>query len=115
MSKTFRPWDVDQGWVLPLSVRDFVPAGHLAHFVRDTVREGLDLAAIIGVYGAEQGQPPYHPGMLVALLVYGYSSGLYSSRQRARGCEERMDMMAVVAWSEAICIARPPATQAATQ
>ena len=73
MSKTFRPWDVDQTWLLPATVREFVPPGHLAHFVRDTVREVLDLSAIIGVYKGEQGQPPYHPGMLVALLLYGYS------------------------------------------
>jgi transposase len=95
MSKTFRPWDVDQSWLLPSSVHDFVPAGHLAHFVRDTVREGLDLSAIMGVYKGEQGQPPYHPGMLVALLLYGYSRGVYSSRQLARACEERVDVMAV--------------------
>jgi len=95
MSKTFRAWDVDQAWLLPPSVHEFVPAGHLAHFVRDTVREALDLSAIIGVYKAEQGQPPYHPGMLVALLLYGYSRGIYSSRQLARACEERVDVMAV--------------------
>jgi transposase len=95
MSKSFRVWDVDQAWLLPPSVHQFVPAGHVAHFVRDTVREALDLSAIIGVYKAEQGQPPYHPGMLVALLLYGYSRGLYSSRQLARACEERVDMMAV--------------------
>jgi transposase len=95
MSKTFRAWDVDQAWLLPPSVHQFVPAGHLAHFVRDTVREALDLSAIIGVYKAEQGQPPYHPGMLVALLLYGYSRGIYSSRQLARACEERVDVMAV--------------------
>jgi transposase len=95
MSKSFRAWDVDQEWLLPLSVREFVPAGHLAHFARDTVREGLDLSAIVGVYKGEQGQPPYHPGMLVALLLYGYSRGIYSSRQLARACEERVDMMAV--------------------
>ena len=88
-------WDVDQGWLLPASIHDFVPAGHLAHFVRDTVREGLDLSAIIAVYTAEQGQPPYHPGMLVALLLDGYSRGIYSSRQLARACEERVDVMAV--------------------
>ena len=46
MSKTFRPWDVDQGWLLPPSIHEFVPAGHLAHFVRDTVREGPDPTAI---------------------------------------------------------------------
>ncbi|MFM7777227.1 MAG: transposase, partial [Alphaproteobacteria bacterium] len=95
MSKTFRAWDVDQGWLLPASLHQFVPPGHLAHFVRDSVREALDLSAITGVYTSEQGQPPYHPGMLVALLLYGYSRGIYSSRQLARACEERVDMMAV--------------------
>lgn len=49
MSKTFRSWDVDQSWLLPPSVYEFVPQGHLAHFVRDSVREGLDLSAIFGV------------------------------------------------------------------
>jgi transposase len=95
MSKTFRAWDVDQAWLLPPSLHEFVPPGHLAHFVRDTVREGLDLSAITGLYKAEQGQPPYHPGMLVALLLYGYSRGIYSSRQLARACDERVDVMAV--------------------
>ncbi|MCS6932930.1 MAG: IS1182 family transposase [Acetobacteraceae bacterium] len=95
MSKTFRAWDVDQAWVLPPSLQDFVPAGHLAHFVRDTVREGLDLSAILGRYTEDRSQPPYHPAMLVALLLYGYSRGLYSSRQLARACEERLDVMAV--------------------
>ncbi len=95
MSKSFRSWDVDQSWLLPPSVDQFVPPGHLAHFVRDTVREALDLSAIVGVYRSAQGQPPYHPGMLVALLLYGYSRGIYSSRQLARACEERVDVMAV--------------------
>ena len=95
MSKTFRSWDVDQGWLLPASVHDFVPAGHLAHFVRDTVREGLDLSDILGAYEVDRGQPPYHPGMMVALLLYGYSRGVYSSRRLAQACEERVDFMAV--------------------
>src|ERR671917_1216102 len=94
MAKTFRSWDVDQGWLLPPSVHEFVPPGHLAHFVRDTVREALDLSAILGTYTEERGFPPYHPGMMVALLLYGYSRGLYSSRQLARACEERVDVMA---------------------
>jgi len=55
MSKTFRSWDVDQAWLLPPSVHEFVPAGHLAHFVRDTVREGLDLSAILDSYDVERG------------------------------------------------------------
>lgn len=95
MAKTFRPWDVDQGWLLPPSLHDFVPAGHLAHVIRDTVREGLDLSAIFACYEEERGYPPYHPAMMVALLLYGYSRGVYSSRQLARACEERVDFMAV--------------------
>ena len=95
MAKVFRAWDVDQGWLLPPSVHEFVPPGHLAHFVRDTVREALDLSAILETYTEERGFPPYSPGMMVALLLYGYSRGLYSSRQLARACEERVDVMAV--------------------
>src|ERR671913_1948099 len=95
MPKAFRPWDVDQSRLLPPSAHELVPPGHVAHFVRDTVREALDLSAILACYEEERGFPPYHPGMMVALLLYGYSRGLYSSRQLARACEERVDAMAV--------------------
>ena len=95
MSKAFRTWDVDQAWLLPLSVHQFVPPRHLTHFVWNTVREALDLSTITGVHKAEQGQPPYHPGTLVALPLYGYSRGIHSSRQLARAYEERVDVMAV--------------------
>lgn len=95
MSKTFRPWDVDQAWLLPPSIQDLVPAGHMAHFVRETVRDGLDLSAILATYSEERGFPPYHPGMMVALLLYAYSQGVYSSRRIAKGCEERLDFAAV--------------------
>src|SRR5258706_7466736 len=94
MSKTFRPWDVDQVWLLPPSIQDLVPSGHVAHFVRDTVRTGLDLSAIMDSYDEERGYPPYHPGMMAALLLYAYSQGVYSSRRIARGCEERLDFAA---------------------
>src|SRR3954466_16045124 len=95
MAKVFRSWDVDQGWLLPPSLHEFVPPGHMAPFVRDTVREVPDLSAILETYTEERGFPPYHPGMMVALLLYGYSRGIYSSRQLARACEERVDVMAV--------------------
>ena len=94
--KTFRDWNVEQAWLLPPSVMDFVPADHLAHFVRDTVREQIDLSAILAPYEQEErGYPPYHPVMMTALLLYGYCQGIYSSRRLARGCEERLDFMAV--------------------
>jgi transposase len=97
MSKTFRAWDVEQRWLLPPSVDDLVPASHLAHFVRETVRQDLDLSAILSAYKEERGYPPYHPAMMVALLLYAYSRGVYSSRRIAQGCEERVDFMAVTA------------------
>jgi transposase len=95
MAKTFRAWDVEQRWLLPPSVQELVPPGHLAHMVRDTVRDGLDLSAILDTYQEERGYPPYHPVMMVALLLYAYCQGIYSSRRIARACEERVDFMAV--------------------
>jgi transposase len=95
MSKSFRDWNVDQVWLLPPSINDFVPADHVAHFVRDTVRTALDLGLIYRSYRSERGQPPFHPAMMVALLLYAYSQGLYASRRIAKACEERVDFMAV--------------------
>lgn len=100
MTKSFRPWRVDETWLLPPSVQDFVPAGHPAHLVRDIVREELDLSAIFLTYTEARGFPPYHPGMMVALLLYAYSQGVYSSRRIARGCEERLDFQAVTALNQ---------------
>ncbi len=97
MSKTFRPWLVDQPQLLPPSVGEFVPEGHVAHFVRNLVREELDLSAILGAYTEARGYPPYDPAMMTALLLYGYSRGVYSSRRLARACEERLDFLAVTA------------------
>jgi transposase len=99
MSKVFRPWDVDEVWLFPASVQDFVPPGHIAHLIRETVREGLDLKAILSQYDEERGYPPYHPGMMTALLLYAYSQGIYSSRRIDRACHERVDFMAVTGLS----------------
>ncbi|WP_246686304.1 transposase, partial [Methylobacterium sp. WL8] len=95
MAKVFRSWDVYQGLLLPPSPHELVLAGYMTHFVRDAVREALDRSAILGTYSEERGYPHYHPDMMVALLLYGYSRGLYSLRQLAWACEERVDVMAV--------------------
>jgi transposase len=97
MSKTYRPWNVDQAMLLPPSVQELVPAGHLAHFVRNLVRDSLDLSAILNDYPEERGYPPYHPVMMTALLLYSYCQGIYSSRRIAAACEQRVDFMAVTA------------------
>ena len=98
MSKSFRDWSLDQALLLPPSVHDFVPRGHLSRFVVALVTEELDLSAILASYKGEKGQPPYHPAMMVALLLYAYAVGIYSSRRIAKACVERVDFMAIVAF-----------------
>jgi transposase len=97
MAKTFKPWDIDQLVLLPPSVQELVPAGHLAHFVRDLVRDSLDVSGILKPYAEDRGFPPYDPVMMTALLLYAYCQGLYASRRIAKACEERVDVMAVTA------------------
>jgi hypothetical protein len=53
ISKTFRAWDMDLAWLLPASLHQFVPPGHLAHLVRDAVRVALDFLAITGARASE--------------------------------------------------------------
>jgi len=81
---------VEQRWLLPPSVRELVPDGHPAHLVRELVRNDLDLDAILGCYAEERGQPPFHPIMMTALLLYAYTQGIYSSRRIAKACQERV-------------------------
>ena len=97
MSKYFRPWNIDQTLLLPPTVQDFVPKGHVSRFIVELVRESLDLKEITGSYVSGLGQPPFDPRMMVALLLHGYASGLYSSRRIAKACRERNDFVMIVA------------------
>lgn len=81
--------------MLPPSISDFVPPEHPAHFVREVVREQLDLSAIFDSYESSKGQPPFHPTMMTAVLLFAYTQGVFSSRRIAKACEERVDFMAV--------------------
>lgn len=65
---------------------DFLPSDHSAHFIRDLVREQLELSAIVASYDEGRGYPPYAPRMMASLPLYGYSRGVYSSRRLARAC-----------------------------
>ncbi len=96
MSKTFRAWKIDEPLFLPPTVQDFVAEDHLARFVLSLVIEDLDLSEITGTYGSEKGQPPFDPVMMVALLLYAYCCGIYSSRRIAKACGERVDFMSIV-------------------
>jgi transposase len=96
MSKTFRPWKIDQPLLLPASVQDFVGEDHLAGFVLSLVLESLDLGEIEACYASERGQPPYDPAMMTALLLYAYCNGVYASRRIAKAARERVDFMSIV-------------------
>jgi transposase len=97
MSKHYRPWKIDQTQLLPASVQDYVPDGHLSRFIVSLVRESLDLAEIDASYNSHLGQPPFHPALMTALLLNGYASGIYASRRIAKACTERADFMMIVA------------------
>ena len=87
MSKTYRPWNPNQDWLLPPSPRDWLPEGDLVYFLLDVVQT-LDLSAITRKYEKEErGFPPFHPRMMVALLLYSYCMGVYSSRRIQKRCE----------------------------
>lgn len=86
--KTFRPYAPRQHLLLPPSLLDWVPEGHLSRFVLDVVEE-LDLSAIYETYeGDLRGYPPHDPRMMVGLLIYGYCVGVMSSRKIERACIE---------------------------
>ena len=81
MSKTYLSYDPTQAFLLPPSPLEWLPEGHLARFVMDTVAE-LDLSPIYAHYDRQlRGAPPFHPQMMVGLLVYGYCLGVASSRK----------------------------------
>ena len=86
MAYGFRPYQMDQQHLLPVSPREWLPDGHLALFVGDVVGQ-LDLGPILRKYTGGRGPRGYHPQMLLTVLVYGYSIGVFSSRKLAARCE----------------------------
>ena len=106
MSKTYRPYNPNQEYLLPPSIREWLAEGHLAHFISDTI-DAMDLSEIESVYeGNERGYPPYHPRMMTKVLVYAYCTGVFSSRKiemkleddvafRVLGAENRPDFRTI--------------------
>lgn len=88
VAKTFRPYDPNQILLLPPSLDDWLPEGHLARFVSELVEEALDLSAIRAAYTEERGYPPYDPRLMVKLLIYGYCTGQRSSRGIEKRCHD---------------------------
>ena len=88
MPTTFRPCAPDQSFLFPPSPRDWLPEGHLAFFIADTVA-ALDLHGFYEPYdGDGRRNQPFDPQMMVTVLVYAYATGTFSSRRMARKLEE---------------------------
>ena len=85
-SKTFRRYDPAQSLLMPPSLDDWLPEDHTARFVAETVDELLDLTPIYVSYVEASGAPPFDPKMMLKLLLYGYSTGVTSSREMERRC-----------------------------
>ena len=84
MSKTYRDWSPDPSYLFPPSPQDWLPEDDLVYFLLDTVAT-IDLTAIFAHYERDlRGQPPFHPRMMVARLLYCYATGTRSSRRIMR-------------------------------
>jgi len=89
MGKRFRVCDLNQPFLLPPSLQDWLPEGHLARFLAD-LSEALDLSSIYATYARKdgRGQAAYHPLLMVRLLIYAYCLGVMSSRRIERATYE---------------------------
>ena len=88
MSKTYLPYEPDQQLLLPAALQEWLPDDHLAYFISDVVDQ-LDMSEVTARYDRERrGVPPYHPRMMVKVLLYGYCVWVASSRRIAHRLHE---------------------------
>ena len=88
MSKTYLPYEPDQQLLLPAALQEWLPDDHLSYFISDVVDQ-LDMSEVTDRYERERrGGPPYHPRMMVKVLLYGYCVGVASSRRIAQRLHE---------------------------
>jgi transposase len=86
MNKTYRDWSPNQPSFFPPSPQDWLPEDDLVYFLLDSIAT-IDLTPIFAHYERElRGQPPFHPRMMVSLLLYCYATGTRSSRKIMRRC-----------------------------
>ena len=88
MSASYIPYCPQQQQLLPCALQDWLPEGHLAYFISDTV-DSLNLGAFHARYAKDGPRnQPFHPAMMVKVLVYAYASGVFSSRKIAKKLHE---------------------------
>ena len=84
MAANYLPYEPQRMLLLPEALQEWLPEGHLAHFISDTV-DGFDLSAFHARYEKDGARnQPFHPAMMVKVLIYGYATGVFSSRKIAR-------------------------------
>ncbi|HET6952526.1 MAG TPA: IS1182 family transposase [Acidimicrobiales bacterium] len=88
VDKTFRFYDPHQVFLLPPSIDDWLPEGHTARLVSEVVEEVLDLEPFLAAHTEARGFPPYDPRLMLKLLIYGYTTGVRSSRAIERRCHD---------------------------
>jgi transposase len=94
--KTYRPWEPQRYQQAAHSPASKLPEGDLVFFLLDVVAK-LDVSRFYAPYEKEtRGAPPFDPAMLVCLLLYAYSVGVFSSRKIALACERHLAFMAIV-------------------
>lgn len=99
MGQVFYPYQPEQALLLPPSLSDWVPAGHLAHFISDSVDQ-LDLTELYERYEKRadgRGQLAYEPRLMMKILIYCYAVGIFSSRKIADGLEELVPLRMLAA------------------
>ncbi len=88
MTTSYLPYQPEQQQLLPNALQDWLPEGHLAYYISDVV-DTLDLSAFHARYaGGGPRNQPFHPAMMVKILLYGYATGVFSSRKIARKLHE---------------------------
>jgi len=89
MPTNYRAYQPEQSYLLPPSPSDWLPEKHLAFFISEVVDE-MDLSAFDGRYeeGDPRGNQPFHPAMMLKILIYAYATGTFSSRRIAQKIEE---------------------------
>jgi len=96
MTRKFREWTPDQNYLFPPSPHDWLQQNHLVYFLLE-VSEQIDISPIVDDYDSEKGgQPPFHPRMMLVLLLYSYSVGVFSSRKIMSRCETDVAFRVIV-------------------
>jgi len=92
LHKTFRPYDQHTLLLMPPSLTDWVADDGLVAYLNDLVDE-LDLSPLLAAHDEPRGKPPYHPALMLKLLLYGYASGVRSSRKLEARCAADVNFM----------------------